>query len=1185
MNISSMFQKDINRPINGVIQVEQEQIDVIKQEVSEYVVTAELKKHFNKFFESYSASFDTPTDNTGVWITGFFGSGKSHFLKMLSYLLENKDIDGKSTVEYFREKYDDELSFMNIEKSTQVPTETILFNIDVEGSMNKDATAVLKVFAKTFYDHLGFYGADLKVAKMEQFVSKQGKMDEFKTVFEQINGGTWIESRKEFAFWEDDIVDTLVEVLGMSEEAARNWFNGTETVDISIGQLVDEINDYVNTKPEGFRLLFMIDEAGQYVGTNGSLLLNLQSIIEKIGSVCRGQVWVVATGQEALDEIIKVRANEFSRIMARFSVRLSLTSSSVGEVIEKRLLTKTDEAYSNLKMVYENNSNALSNLYSIVAQKSDLKGYSSAEQFARVFPFVPYQFIIMQEVFNQVRKKGHAGKHHSSGERSMLNGFQESAQKIQQKDEFSVVPLHYFYDTLHGFLDTAIRSVIERAERAAQNGEGLVEFDVNLLKLLYLIRYIDDIPSNVENLTILMADDIRVDKKILREEIKKSLDHLINQNYISRNGDLYMFLTDEEQDIARDIRNTEVDTSTIVSSLGNLIFNDIYTSKKFKYNKNDFEFNQGIDDKTIGATYNDAMKLHFMTVAAEPTDLQELHLVTLSKSFEAICVLSEEYPYFESLETAQKIRKYIKQIKISEKPASIQKIIEEKQKEAARLEKEVVELIKKAIVKGKFYIGGEIVQIPGSEAVAKINKALELLVEHTYYHLDMIDENYSSDADIAEILSGSNVAMDGMKPNNEAIKNVKNYLEMRRDKNLPTSTYDLNDRYCKKPYGWKNIDIAGVLARMLVDGEINIKYAGNVILPDNPRMAGYLRNKSADGNIIVALKVKVQERKLKSAIEIIKEYFDIMDVPSEEDEAIPFILSKFEEKKSELDVYKEKNKTRHYPGLNKINEGLELLDEIFTNRRDNIALIDTINNLEDDLLDNKEDLKQVEEFYKSQYTLFTKADEIYLDASQNIDYYRDSSEAMEAIAQIKEIVEYKDNYNYSRIPLLNDAIADIVEVKLKLLKDKKDEITDFINQCFDAVETKSHEDSEKVANILNQARINFDNKKAEIEKIDDLEKLDSRKQFITRDKDNYLAMMEKALAPEVKTKDPKKQEKQVKENQSVFMTENSDTKVVHRDIVFESKYLKSEDEIDSYLKNIKAKLMKHMEGKEGIIIR
>ena len=130
------------------------------------------------------------------------------------------------------------------------------------------------------------------------------------------------------------------------------------------------------------------------------------------------------------------------------------------------------------------------------------------------------------KVFNEIRKHGHAGKHQSSGERSMLNGFQESAQRIGDKNELTLVPMFAFYDTLHSFLDTSVRLVIERAEKAAINNNGLINEDVNLLKLLYLVRYIDDIKSNIENLTILMADSINVDKLELRKQVTESLDHL-----------------------------------------------------------------------------------------------------------------------------------------------------------------------------------------------------------------------------------------------------------------------------------------------------------------------------------------------------------------------------------------------------------------------------------------------------------------------------------------------------------------------------------------------------------------------------------------------------------------------------------------------------------------------------------
>ena len=1186
MIIRDMFQKDINRTINGVIQVEQENLEVIKQEVSEYVVTSELKKHFDAFFKEYSKSFDEPTNNIGVWITGFFGSGKSHFLKMLSYLLENKEIEGKSTVEYFREKYDDELSFMNIEKSTQAPTETILFNIDVEGSINKDNTAVLKVFARTFYDHLGFCGSDLKVAKMEQHLTKRGKMQEFIKAFNELTCDDWFECRSSFAFYEDDVIKALQQSLGMSEESARNWVDSPENIEFSIKQLVEDIKAYVDTKPEGFRLLFMIDEVGQYVGTERSLLLNLQSITEEIGSVCRGKVWIVATGQEALDEIIKVRTDEFSRIMARFNIKLSLTSSSVGEVIEKRLLSKTDEAYENLSMVYDNNANVLSNLYSLQVQKKDLKGFTSPDQFARMFPFVPYQFIIMKDVFNQIRKKGHAGKHHSSGERSMLNGFQESAQKIQKRDEFSVVPMYYFYDTIHGSLDTSIRSVMERAERAAENNEGLTVADVNLLKVLYLIRYIDDIQSNVENLTILMADDIRTDKKILREDINKSLDRLDNQNYISRNGDQYMFLTDEEQDIARDIRNTDVDTSAIVDSLGKIIFNDIYTSKKFKYGKYDFEFNQSIDDKNIGNTYGDAMKLRFMTVAADPQELQDMHLITTSKNNEAICLLADEFTYFSSLETAEKIRKYAKG-GYSDKPESVQKIIQEKLNEARRLEKDVKDLLEKAIVNGKFYIGGEIVQPAGSKATDKINNALEKLVGHTYRELYKINEHYSSDADIETILKQNNVVMDGFKPNQDAIDDIKNYLIMQKERNLRTSTYDINERYSKVPYGWRNIDIAGVLATMVVDGNIVIKYAGEIKSVDHPKMVAFLRNKSADGNVIVDLKEVVDERKLKEARNFAKEYFNVMDVPSEEDEAVKFLLSKFEEEKKQLDLYKSYNQKRNYPGLNIINEGLELLDEVFTARRDNKALIDTILKLEDDLLDNKEDLKRVEEFYNSQFTLYKNADDVRREFFDNLAYYEDNSDAMEAYNLIRDIVKYDDNYNYSRIPKLNDAISVINDVKLELLKNKKQDLFELIDGCLEALNDKAKEDEEKLADILNSAKDEFDSKRADIENSSSLLNLGAYEVMIIKVKDKYITQIEEALKPveEVIAQENVQQSKVEEKKEVEVKPAPLKIRSLNRQVVFDTARLESEEDIDRYLRDVRERLVNALKGNDGVIIK
>ena len=584
MKIQKMFKDDINRPINGVVQVEQDTERVLIQELDEYVVTKELKKHFITLFNNYGDAFDNKTNDVGVWISGFFGSGKSHFLKILSYILANKEVQGIKTVERFRTKFeDDPATFMLIDKATKGETDTILFNIDIEGSINKDATAVLRVFAKMFYNYLGFYGEDLKVAKLEQFVDKQGKTDEFRRVFEKKNGDSWVNTRESFVFFEDDVVATLQEVLGMSEEAARNWFNGTETVETSIAQLVSEIKDYVDKKPDNFRLLFMIDEVGQYVGENTDHLLNLQSLIEEIGSKCEGKVWVMCTGQEALDEIIKTRQDEFSRIQARFKTRLSLSSTSADEVIQKRLLSKTDEAEEELEKVYNANDSVLRNLLKFNKDDAllDVRGFETPQEFARDFPFVPYQFLLLQKVYTAIRKHGNAGKHQSSGERSMLSGFQEAAKSVQEQDEFALVPFYKFYDTVKTSLDGAINRVIDRCQNAADEDRGIKQQDVDVLKLLYLIRYVDtDVKSTLDSIVILMADNINMDKIQMRAQVQESLDRLLSQNYIGRNGNTYNFLTDEEQDIARDIKETSVDTAQIIERIGHLVFGDMTVMEK-----------------------------------------------------------------------------------------------------------------------------------------------------------------------------------------------------------------------------------------------------------------------------------------------------------------------------------------------------------------------------------------------------------------------------------------------------------------------------------------------------------------------------------------------------------------------------------------------------------------------------
>ena len=1178
MIIRDMFADDINRKINGVIKVDQAADDVIEQELNEYVITKELKKHFITFFNYYSDALDEPTADTGVWISGFFGSGKSHFLKMLSYLLENKEVKGIHSVERFRRKFeDDPATYMLIDRSTKVQTETILFNIDIEGSINKDKTAVLRVFAKTFYNHLGFFGENLKVAKLEQYIDQQGKTTEFRRVFEEKKGMPWVDSRKAFAFNGKYIIPTLVEVLDMSEEDAKAWFNDKSATEFSIAQLVEDIKDYLNTKPNNFRLLFMVDEVGQYVGTDTDMLLNLQSLVEKIGSECGGKVWVVCTGQEAIDEIIKVRADEFSRIQARFKTRLSLSSSSVDEVIQKRILKKNNEAESKLEAVYEKNDSVLRNLFSFTDSILDIKGYSGSREFAVNFPFVPYQFIIMQKVFAEIRKHGNSGKHLSGGERSMLSGFQEATQKIQDKDEYALVPFFRFYDTVHTFLDSSIRRVIERCQKAADNGDGIEAQDVDVLKLLYLIRYIDDIPANLDNIVILMADDIRMDKITMRETVRECLNRLMSQNYIGRTGEVYNFLTDEEQDIQREIKNTPVDTASIVDRIGQMIFGDIFTTKKYRYGKYDFAFDQMVDGITVG-NITGGMRLRFLTVATDNPEKSELRLMTDSKGKEAIVVLSDT-PYYESLESAMKIRKYVKQRNVNQLPKSVQDIIRDQQEEANKYEQTAMEDLVKAIESAQFYVDGEHIELKGGNAKSKIDQSLEYLVSHVYSELSLIEKNADTDADVIEILTGAENIMSGMEPNRSAAAKIEEYLEMQAMKNLPTSMADIQSRYSAIPYGWKEIDIAAVVARLIYDQKVTIKYAGSTIQPDNPKLPDMLRKKSEIGKTSISKRQMITATKMRAVKELLREYFDVMDVPDDEDGLVAFVVQKFGELKDHYIELKGRYEGHKYPDQSLVAASIEQMEKVLSQRKDNIALIDAILKEEDNLFDNKEKMQRVEGFFKNQVQVFDAAVKMEDDLRNDLHYLSKETEANDALNQIRliTVVENDPKNIYRRIPELNGLMEKVREGHGRLLDSKRAELLEIVRQCMAEVHTLSDGNMD-CAELVRKADTYFDQQKKKISELQSLALLDGLVPQIWSYKDDICDRIETAKQP------PKPVEKKQPDTPAKPAPKKV-IKNVYRQMAFPAKTLESQEDIDAYVERMRSYLTAMMKDCDGITLK
>lgn len=1048
MKIQDMFLKNIDRSINGVIKVMQTDEENRKQELEEYVITRELQKHFGAFYDHYEQSIEGYTDKMGVWISGFFGSGKSHFLKILSYLLANEEVGGRKAIDYFEEKFDyDPYRYAMMRRISETPTETILFNIDAKSPMGKDQDAILRVFTKVFYEHCGYYGDDMKVAAFERFLDRQGKLSEFQEAFLRINTEPWQTAREAFAFWEDDIVDALTQTMGISDQAARNWFNGEETSEISIDRLAREISEYVDSKDRDFHLIFLVDEIGQYIGDNSGLMLNLQTVVEELGAKCGGRVWVIVTSQEDIDSVTHVKGNDFSKIQGRFNTRLSLSSASVDEVIKRRILAKNEAAEALLRLTYQQNISIMRNLFSFAAGTiADLKGYSSEDEFVDSYPFVPYQFKLLQDVLVQVRKHGSSGKHLSGGERSMLSAFQEAAQQVKLQNENSFVPFYCFYDTVHTFLDGAIRRVIDRADSAARTGDGLKKQDVDVLKLLFLIRYVDGIASNIENLSVLMVSDIHADKITIRRALQESLDRLVHENYVSRNGEIYLFLTDEEQDINREIRNLPVDQNEVIRAIGQAVFADLYSDRKFRYkNKYDFAYDQRVDHASIGQSVND-IKLHLITLASDIKESEtDAQLVMQSRvENEAIVLLSAQFDYYQEFEEARRIEKYIKQRNISQLPESIRKIVQSKQAEAKEREKHATSLLKEAIIHASFYISGERVQIRRSSVKETLDEAMTRLIEDVYSKLAYVDTFVQNDQDIQKILTGSAVqeTMAGVAaPNSMALEEIRQYMDIRSRQHMTVTMAEVQKRYQAVPYGWREIDIAALVAALVRGQRLQMIYGGAALLPGDRKIIDCLRKRSDTEKTVLRQKVSAPDVLVKKARQLAAELFGTIDMQTDESGLcgqLDALLNAAKKKNDErLSFY---NDRIVYPGKAIVLNGKKCLDGVLFKRGDNVAFLKAFTDAEDDLLDWSEDVREVDFFFKNQKKIFDDAIQLNANVLRERHYFIDEADALAAADEMNEILRSAKPYRrIVELPTLaqrvNTAYAHINEARRERIQE------------------------------------------------------------------------------------------------------------------------------------------------------
>ncbi len=1054
MLIKNLFKKDIFRPINGVVKAEELDESSVWQELDEFVITKELDKHLRKFLTAYLDTIDNKnvtaiTGKIGVWISGWFGCGKSHFLKVLSYLLDNEphshDGQTKRAVEFFDDKIEDAMMLGDVKRAVASNTDVILFNIDSKADPRAGREAILGVFLKVLNELQGYDGDHPHIAHMERHLDSRGKLADFHAAYKALAGNNWVGERDAYEFNQDQVVEALSKTLGQSPEACTKWIDNAETnFALSVENFCKWVREYLDSKGPDHRLIFFVDEIGQFIGTDGHLMLSLQTIAEDLGTACDGRAWVVVTSQEEIDKVIgelKTAAkNDFSKIQARFPTRLRLSSSNADEVIQARLLAKCDEVVDDLRALFKAKGDILRHQLTFTDCGMTFKPYRDADDFVVNYPFAPYQFQLVQRIFESIRRVGATGLHLSQGERSTLDAFQSAAKAVATQEIGVLVPLYEFYPSIESFLDTVVKRTIDQAGENA----SLEPFDVQLLKVLFLIRYVEEMKGTVDNLVTLCLEEIDADRLGLRRKIEDSLGRLEKETLINRSGDVYFFLTNEERDVSREIKGVDISGAEEAKLLGELVFEDVLKGqRKHRYpaNKMDFTFARICDTHPVGGRVEGDLVVSVISPLADEYEMyadNKCILESAAENGQVLIRLNDNDRLGREVHTYAQTEKYLKTKSDTGLPESAKRILRDNADDNRERRGFLTTLLSEMLEEADYFVAGQTPKLKATSPAARLDEALEYLVTNTFNKMGYLKHLHPDPLkEVQAVLRCNDVAQLTLdltldESNPQAVDEIRKFVELCSAANKQIVLHDmLEGRYARRPYGWPPEQTLILLARLIVLGEVSVMMDAAVVPID--KVYAPISTSAKWRKITVIKRHTTDPKALQAARALGKDVFSQMG-PDGEDALFDFLTGRLRTWQTSLTGYKSLAETGTYPGADEITEGLTLINALLA-CDGSVKFIERFNGRKPDLLDLCDNYHDLEHFYEHQKPTWDKLRKAHDRFALNRLELDQDTKAAPAMRRMKEILTAKAPYG-----LIKDAeslIKTVDEVNTALVSGRR----------------------------------------------------------------------------------------------------------------------------------------------------
>jgi len=556
--IRELFARPIDRKIEEVIKVDQADEETVKNELEEYVVTDLIKQNFRTLYDEIIQVSKSPREGIGVWISGFFGSGKSSFAKILGYTVAGIPVLGKSASDIFKENVQDTKisGFLEIINRT-LPTHAVIFDVSMDRGVRAAGEKITEIMYKALLRELD-YAEDFDLAKLEITLEGDGRLDEFIKRFEEIHGKPW-KKRRKLGLAINEAGAVLHEMDAKTYPNADSYPKsvGTGRADVSANELAEAAFELSARRMPEKSLIFIIDEVGQYVSRSVDKMLDLQAVVQAFGKEGFNRVkqkkaaapfWIVVTSQEKLNEIVDSldsKKIELARLQDRFRIPIDIKQADIPEITGKRVLDKTAEARKILEKLFDNNEGRLNTFCKL--ERSARTDKINKKDFINLYPYLPYQIDLCIDIVAGLRLKRGAHRHIGGSNRTIIKQAQEMMinpnTMLAETPVSTMVTLDKVYELLYlgNLLPTETsREVDKVAKDIAGNKTAL-----KVVKAIALLESVKDLPRTVHNIAVVLHP--AVTSESIKKEVEAAIKVLENAQVIRESDEGYKLLTVQEK--------------------------------------------------------------------------------------------------------------------------------------------------------------------------------------------------------------------------------------------------------------------------------------------------------------------------------------------------------------------------------------------------------------------------------------------------------------------------------------------------------------------------------------------------------------------------------------------------------------------------------------------------------------